>query len=391
MNFMGITTITETTNDKTPKNAFVFVPFSEITQGMDETYLIDVIGELVGEDNVMEKFVRGRKSKLMKIELEDLDKNKLSCTLWGEFADQICSYLAESNSGPIIVVLLLFKVKSYQEKVGISNAYYGSKLLINPTLKEAADFSNKNGLYFNCLIIHKRISQISGHSSYSISDDWVKHTERKTIDDVLDAAEEEYCAVLATILEIESGWNDWWYQGCTKCSRKVQSAGTKFYCEGCDKLVQSVPRFKVQVKAIDQTGSTSLIFDREATQFLGKTASEIRQQEMKNGVGCGPPAVLNNFVGKKFVFKINIKKLNVKSKWSIYSVMRMSDDADLLEHFNSTLADNKESVSDEVEYTSPTKTPSKRFAEDVSDTIVDDPTAQLSGNKLKKVIKVEKY
>ena len=51
----------------------------------------------------------------------------------------------------------------------------------------------------------------------------------------------------------------------------------------------------------------------------------------------------------------------------------------------------QESVSDEVEYTSPTKTPSKRFAEDVSDTIVDDPTAQLSGNKLKKVIKVEKY
>ncbi|XP_073107185.1 uncharacterized protein [Elaeis guineensis] len=329
MNFMGITTITETTNDKTPKNAFVFVPFSEITQGMDETYLIDVIGELVGENNVMEKIVRGRKSKLMKIELEDLDKNKLSCTLWGEFADQICSYLAESNSGPIIVVLQLFKVKSYQEKVGISNAYYGSKLLINPTLKElAADFSNKNGLYFNCLIIHKRISQISGHSSYSISDDLVKHTERKTIDDVLDAAEEEYCAVLATILEIESG-DDWWYQGCTKCPRKVQSAETKFYCEGCDKLVQSVPRFKVQVKAIDQTGSTSLIFDREATQFLGKTASEIRQQEMK------------------------------------------------------------ESVSDEVEYTSPTKTPSKRFAEDVSDTIVDDPTAQLSGNKLKKVIKMK--
>lgn len=105
------------------------------------------------------------------------------------------------------------------DKVGISNAYYGSKLLINPALKEAADFRNKYGLYFNCLVMMlkiifnyflsfleylsspsprlltggesytQRISQISGHSSYSISDDLVKHTERKTIDDILDATE----------------------------------------------------------------------------------------------------------------------------------------------------------------------------------------------------------
>ncbi|EHA8592231.1 hypothetical protein COCNU_contig69376931G000010 [Cocos nucifera] len=90
----------------------------------------------------------------------------------------------------------------------------------------------------------------------------------------------------------------------------------------------------------------------------------------------------------------------------------MSDDADLLKDFNSTLADDKgydddsdtgyqihssqlvndfgkESVSDEVECTSPTKSTSKRIAEDASDFIFDDPTAQPSGNKLKKEIEVE--
>ena len=44
MNFMGITTITETSTDKIPKEAFLFVSFSEITHGMDETYLIDKNG-----------------------------------------------------------------------------------------------------------------------------------------------------------------------------------------------------------------------------------------------------------------------------------------------------------------------------------------------------------
>ena len=51
---------------------------------------------------------------------------------------------------------------------------------------------------------------------------------------------------------------------------------------------------------------------------------------------------------------------------------------------------SQESIFDEVEYTSPAKSLSKRFAEDASDTIVDDPTAQLSRNKLKKEMKVEK-
>lgn len=44
VNFLGITTITETATDNIPNEAFVFVSFSEITHGMDETYLIGKIG-----------------------------------------------------------------------------------------------------------------------------------------------------------------------------------------------------------------------------------------------------------------------------------------------------------------------------------------------------------
>lgn len=56
----------------------------------------------------------------------------------------------------------------------------------------------------------------------------------------------------------------------------------------------------------------------------------------------------------------------------------------------------KESISDEAEVTSPNKICFKRSADEVfaeigvNSATADDPTAQLSGNKIKKVIKVEK-
>lgn len=40
VNFMGMTSITETANDKIPKEAFLFVSFSEILSNKDDTFLI---------------------------------------------------------------------------------------------------------------------------------------------------------------------------------------------------------------------------------------------------------------------------------------------------------------------------------------------------------------
>lgn len=98
--------------------------------------------------------------------------NEVECTLWGEFANQMNAYLnTESECTPTIIILqqgklntfngLISCVTIYQPlfyifynylmenyhlcigKNGISNAFYGTKLLINPAFEEARQYKEK--------------------------------------------------------------------------------------------------------------------------------------------------------------------------------------------------------------------------------------------------------
>lgn len=48
-------------------------------------------------------------------------------------------------------------------------------------------------------------------------------------------------SLLAKIIEIESEDN-WWYESCGKCLKKVKKIDKQFYCEKCDKMVVAIPR-----------------------------------------------------------------------------------------------------------------------------------------------------
>jgi len=86
------------------------------------------------------------------------------------------------------------------------------------------------------------------------------------------------CVVLGTILSIESN-KGWFYNSCKKCKKKVVPDGEGFYCEKCSDLVESVlPRFKLEVKVVDESGcAVFILFDREVTQVLGCAASDLLQ------------------------------------------------------------------------------------------------------------------
>ncbi|XP_073112939.1 uncharacterized protein [Elaeis guineensis] len=74
----------------------------------------------------------------------------------------------------------------------------------------------------------------------------------------------------------------WFYNSCKKCTKKVVSDGSLFYYEKCNELVNSVvPRFKIELRMIDESGSAIfIIFDREATKFL--QSLQLTDEELKN-------------------------------------------------------------------------------------------------------------
>jgi hypothetical protein len=66
--------------------------------------------------------------------------NRVHCSLWDHFAIRMDAYLNTHDAAtPAVVILNLAKMKKYYGAMGISNAFYGTKIILDdefPTVKE---------------------------------------------------------------------------------------------------------------------------------------------------------------------------------------------------------------------------------------------------------------
>ncbi|KAL4314618.1 hypothetical protein AHAS_Ahas15G0103100 [Arachis hypogaea] len=77
-------------------NPFKFRPFHELDENgsTDENLLFDYIGEVVGKEEVKGLITRtGDETKLITLQLEDLEQHKIKCTLFGELVDEVLPHL----------------------------------------------------------------------------------------------------------------------------------------------------------------------------------------------------------------------------------------------------------------------------------------------------------
>lgn len=67
----------------------------------------------------------------------------MSCTLWGEYVDDIMMYLDKVGEEPVIIVLQMCRAKQYKGEVSVSNTYFVTKMIVNENLDEIHDFRNR--------------------------------------------------------------------------------------------------------------------------------------------------------------------------------------------------------------------------------------------------------
>ncbi|KAL8053100.1 hypothetical protein ABFS82_05G050900 [Erythranthe guttata] len=415
LNFMGITKVIETSTDKIPSTHFQFATFDTIKQNEDESLLFDIIGHVVEKDPIKDINIKDKdkKSKLLEIVLQDLEKNTVRCTLWEAFAERMDAYLLkDDHNGPIVVILQFFRTKTYLGKTGLSNALNVSNLLINPDLKEVLDYKDKLDASEESYV--PSISQLSSQSSFSQTSDPLQ-TDRMTIDECIEANQECVVSVLAKVMDIEG--DNWWYHGCSKCSRKVEPSLSlkRYFCVKCKKTLPAVPRFRIQMSVIDDTGSASfVIFDRIATQLIGKSASDLLDTSNKDNQNSDYPSDIDGLINVEILFQVSISDRNVETKWPVYTVKTATNDEGVIQQFRTRysiklfdeedeIAVSPGNVSQQVDdnlkdltalddqVTPTSKSPKKRECVDVDICdLSDDGATQRSSNKILKKIKIEK-
>ncbi|OIS98761.1 hypothetical protein A4A49_60796, partial [Nicotiana attenuata] len=100
--------------------------------------------------------------------------------------------------------------------------------------------------------------------------------------------------------------------------------------------ITCVFRYKLQVRVLDKIGSVSLLlWDREAMFLVGKSADELKEGLLENtGVDDSYPVKLNDILERKFLFKVIIKRSNIQLQGELYSVVKLTNDEQLMNKYS---------------------------------------------------------
>ncbi|AET01168.2 DUF223 domain protein [Medicago truncatula] len=154
LSMMHNSTFTKVHSSAIPINIFEFKLFNEILSSTVEEVSTDVIGHVIERGDIRETEKDGRKSRVIDITLEDLENNRLHCSLWGA--------------------------------MGVTNAFNGTKLILNGDLPDVAAYMTR--MKNASIQFTRSVSQISTNSSASLSDDLL-NTNRMVIESMIESTE----------------------------------------------------------------------------------------------------------------------------------------------------------------------------------------------------------
>ncbi|KEH33752.1 DUF223 domain protein [Medicago truncatula] len=241
LNMIDQTKFTKIDCNTIPVYHFEFVPFKEILESTKEDRHVDVIGRVVERDSLKEKEVLGKKSMVLDITLEDSEGNRIHCSLWDTYAIRMDAYLTVHDpNSPVIVVIHLCKLKKYYSTMGISNAFYGTKLILDDDHPVVKEFLSKiDGADVE---VTQGVSQITGSMIVPLAEDMLQ-SRMMTIEDLIESSYQCVVIVLASIIDIEAEYS-WYYDACTKCAGRIKIIAGRMFCPRCNQSRNAVPSWR---------------------------------------------------------------------------------------------------------------------------------------------------
>ncbi|CAJ2643107.1 unnamed protein product [Trifolium pratense] len=331
LNFMRGTKLIKVKATEIPPNHFNFMSFHEILTSTKEDQIIDVIGHVVKKNAMKETEKSGKKTRVMDATLEDLEGNRIHCTLWDDYAEKMQRFLDSNDpSLPVIIILQLCKLKKYFGSMGVSNSFYGSKLYLNAELPDVASYIER--MNATNVELTQVVSQMSGPPVISVADDLLQ-TPRMTIEDLIESTEKCCGSVLAWACEFDMDAG-WFYQACTRCASRINFVAGQLYCDKCKMPRTAVPRYKLNLQVIDNTGSiTFVMFDRVVFQIVGLTAQDMLDSMNNDPNSTTYPRELDVFINKRMLFKVEVTDANLYRNWRGYTVKKMTADEEIIKQF----------------------------------------------------------
>ncbi|KAI5414832.1 hypothetical protein KIW84_040338 [Lathyrus oleraceus] len=217
--------------------------------------------------------------------------------------------------------------KCKTDRLEVSNAWSGSKLLINEDIPEIQDFMSKlptNEQKEKPTQSAKSLSNWSGGSQYSPVERFVHNAKCMSLSQFCKIKHETLCVTVATTLKFVVSKYGWFYYGCTRCSSKAPNPEKAYECSCGQKVEQPIPRYKIEIYVSNGESKYRFVFwDSECAAILGMTAEFMHNSMVENGEDDPMvyPDELEMLLNKKMTFRVK-----VQPTFSQASVWKLCDD-----------------------------------------------------------------
>ncbi|KAF1874926.1 hypothetical protein Lal_00007542 [Lupinus albus] len=235
MQFTAGTTLKQREFPDIPEWEYDFKKFGDILDGNGRNnLLIDIIGAF---DKVIFSQTQGNLKKVV-FSLKDFSGDFINCTMWESHATKFEKhYNNHCNVEPMIILLTHARIKEGQDDDNfvhsnyphsISNSWCGSKILIGEEIPNIDKYKQS----LSCDTLSHSNSQMSQYSNLSDDERFMYKAEVKSITEIsaITSSEEITCVTVGTTAMFVVGKHGWYYEGCTKCTKKTDVKDGPFTC-----------------------------------------------------------------------------------------------------------------------------------------------------------------
>ncbi|XP_058767907.1 uncharacterized protein LOC131641620 [Vicia villosa] len=210
-----------------------------------------------------------------------VDANPWLCVPYGEYLQSNSMSIGQKNkdAGNMVVLLINARIKEAQGNfpLNVSNAWNGTKLFINDTGFEQVSKLKESfkGDFPKLLDTVVQVSA-SQNSQYSDFDKFLWKAEVLSLAEIGGLQQETTCVTVATLDKFDVGQSGWYYDSCVDCTKSVTLRDGKLQCYAKHISPSPVPRFKLEILAVDGKCNVKFIFwDVDCVKLVGKSAAEI--------------------------------------------------------------------------------------------------------------------
>ncbi|XP_058756262.1 uncharacterized protein LOC131629498 [Vicia villosa] len=224
----------------------------------------------------------GAKKQQISMVLRDHSNNMLNCTLWESYADQFIRFnkVRVAVSLPTVVLLQYAKVKEEGKyPLSVTNTYNVTLLCVDVDFPVMKDFIDR-------MPEESRVTlsdQLGGNSQLFSQNS--ENQQLTPVQKLFSKAVITLCATVATTKLLVVSPFGWYYRACHMCQSIERGDNPPFECEAGHETMAEVLRYKIEIEVTHGGESCNFVFwNRECEMLLGLSASQLRNTMIQAGI-----------------------------------------------------------------------------------------------------------